>query len=220
MLEFRDVADVKVQRPSIDRDELVPEQAHFRGEFAFEQAHIDGGDQIGVNGEGTLSHTLVTAVNLAEARLGSLSLSDVAFEDTDLSNAVLPETIARRVELVRCRVVGVQLSLAQAADLYVQDCKFDYATIRIARVKNPAVFFGCSFRETLFVGDLSNVVFAECEFNGAEFEVTRATDCDLRRSRLADVRGLLSLRGAKITHDQALSVATTIATESGLTITD
>jgi uncharacterized protein YjbI with pentapeptide repeats len=220
MLEFRDVAGVKVQRPSIDRDELVPERAHFRGEFAFEHVHIDGGDQTGVNGEGTLSHTLVTTVNLAEARLGSLSLSDVAFEDTDLSNAVLPETTVRRVELVRCRGIGVQLSLVQATDLYVQDSQFDYATIRIAKVKNPAVFSGCSFRETLFVGDLSNVVFTECEFTGAEFEATRATDCDLRGSRLAGVRGLLSLRGAKITHEQALSVATTIATESGFTVTD
>jgi len=220
MLEFRDVAGVRVQRPSIDRDDLAPEQTLFKGDFEFEMARIDGGDQSGTTGEGGVSHTLVTTVNLSDAHLGPLSLSDVAVEDTDLSNAALPETTARRVEFVRCRAVGLQLSLVQATDLYVQDCQLDYATIRIAKVKNTVVFSGCSFRETLFVGDLSNVVFADCEFNGAEFEATRAAECDLRGSRLTDVRGLLSLRGAKITHEQALSVAAIIATESGLKVVD
>jgi hypothetical protein len=67
---------------------------------------------------------------------------------------------------------------------------------------------------------LSNVVFVDCELNAAEFEVSRATDCDLRSSRLTDVRGLLTLRGAKITTEQAVSVARIIATESGLSVDD
>lgn len=87
-------------------------------------------------------------------------------------------------------------------------------------MKNAAVFSGCSFRETVFVGDLSNVVFTDCELNATEFEVSRAVDCDLRSSRLTDIRGLLRLRGAKISTEQAVSVARMIATESGMSVDD
>ena len=75
MLEFREVAGVKVQRPSTDRDDLVPEQALFKGDFEFDLVRIEGGEQAGTTGEGALSHTLVTTVNLSDAHLGPLSLA-------------------------------------------------------------------------------------------------------------------------------------------------
>lgn len=219
-MEFREFDAVKVQRPSLDREDLTDEPAAFKGDFDLESVHIGPGDQTGVHGEGSLSHVLVTGVDLSGARLAPLMLSDVAFDDVDMSNAALPDTTLRRVEFVNCRGIGLQVAVKQATDFYAEQCRFDYATIRIDKVKNAAVFSGCSFRETVFVGDLSNVVFADCELNATEFEVSRAMDCDLRSSRLTDVRGLLRLRGAKITTEQAVSVAQLIATESGLSVDD
>jgi uncharacterized protein YjbI with pentapeptide repeats len=217
-MEFRSVGDLRIQQPNIDPDDLTTEPTAFRGEFELEFADISGGDQSGVTGEGSLSRTVVADVDLSDARLTPLSLSDVVLQGVQLSNAVLGETTARRVEITGTRAIGVQLALAQATDLYVRDSQFDYATVRIGKVKNGAAFSGCSFRETVFIGDLSSIVFENCEFYGTEFEATRAADCDLRGSRLTDVRGLLTMRGARITNEQALSVAAAIATESGLVV--
>lgn len=81
-----------------------------------------------------------------------------------------------------------------------------------------AVFSGCTFREATISGDLSNVVFADCDFVETEFRVTRAAKCDLRGSRFTDARGLLSLRGAMISPDQAVAISGSIAREAGLIV--
>jgi uncharacterized protein YjbI with pentapeptide repeats len=220
-MEFRDISDdARMQRPTIDRDELTKEVAAFKGEFNHDAVHIDRGSQSGVTGEGTLSHSLVTGVDLTEAQLTPLTMSDVVLNGVDMSEAVFRETTARRVEIINCRAIGAVLNIAHASDLYIQGGQFDYATIRIAEVKNVAVFDGCSFEETNFIGDMSRIHFTDCTFHGAQFEATRATDCDLRGSQLNRVYGILSLRGAKITTDQAFSIARGIATESGLTVVD
>jgi hypothetical protein len=47
-------------------------------------------------------------------------------------------------------------------------------------MKDVSVFSGCSFREMVFVGDLSDVLFEDCELSATEFEesggVTRRTN--------------------------------------------
>ena len=45
-----------------------------------------------------------------------------------------------------------------------------------------------------------------------------AAGFDLRGSRLAGSRGLLTLRGARITLEQTLTIADRLATEAGLTL--
>ena len=217
-MEFRDVSGGRsVQRPSIDEDDLVDEQAAFKGEFAYEDARFSGGDQAGVSGEGSLRRCVVNGVDLSGAVLSHLDVMDTSLQDVDLSNASLGGA-ARRAELLRCRGVGLRLTLEQASDIYTHDCRLDYAVVEVGRVKGLAVFDGCSFREAVITGDLSGVVFSNCDLIGTEFTASRAQGCDLRGSRLGAVRGLLSLRGAKISADQAVDVADALAAEAGLIV--
>ncbi|WP_410651178.1 pentapeptide repeat-containing protein [Amycolatopsis sp. cmx-4-54] len=217
-MDLRDVDGVKVRRPSVERDDLESEPAVFRGDFDFDSVHLDGGDQDGVRGGGEIVRSLVSEVSLANSRLDRLTLSDVILEGVDLSNAAIRELTARRVEILRCRAIGLGVAITSATDLYVENARFDYASVTVERVKGSAVFSGCSFRETVFSGDLSRLTFVDCEFTGTEFAATAAVGCDLRGSRLSGVRGLLTLRGAKITGEQAVSVAGILATESGLSV--
>ncbi|WP_409493022.1 pentapeptide repeat-containing protein [Amycolatopsis sp. cmx-11-12] len=217
-MDFRDFDGVKVRRPSVERDGLAREPALFQGDFDFDAVHLDGGEQDGVSGGGEIAHSLVSDVSLANARLDRLTLSDVVLEGVDLSNAAIRELAVRRVEILRCRAIGLGVSIASASDLYVENAQFDYASVGVERVKNAVVFSGCSFRETVFSGDLANLTFVDCQFTDTEFAVTGAAGCDLRGSRLSGVRGLLTLRGAKITSEQAVSLAGIIATESGLSV--
>ncbi len=217
-MEFRDFDGVRVRRPSVERDELASERAVFDGDFDFDTVHLDGGEQDGVRGDGEIVRSLVSEVNLANARLGRLTLSDVILEGVDLSNAAIRELTARRVEILRSRAIGLGVSITSATDLYVENAQFDYASVAVERVKGAAVFSGCSFRETVFSGDLSRLTFVDCQFTDTEFEATGAAGCDLRGSRLSGVRGLLTLSGAKITSDQAVSIAGILAAESGLSV--
>lgn len=219
-MEFREFDGTKIQRPSLETDDLSAQAAGFRGEFAYDLALVDGGDQEAVSGEGEITRSQVNRVKLVGATLAPLEIRDSLFSGTDFSRAKMPRTAAQRVEFANCRAAGAQLTFVQASDVYAQDCQFDYGIIRIERVKHAAVFSGCSFRETLLAGDLSNVLFVDCSFIGTEFEASAATGCDLRGSTFEGVKGLLSLRGARITSEQALSAATTIAAESGFVVRD
>lgn len=218
-MRFRDVSSGRsLQRPSIDMDDLVEEDAGFRGEFAYEDTRFTGGDQAGVVGEGTLRRCLVAGVDVSDARLSPVDLTDVGLTGVDLSNATVGVGIARRVEWEHCRGMGLRLGLERVEDFYAQDCRLDYATVEMGRVKGLAVFQGCSLREAVISGDLSSVLFLDCDLTGAEFAARRAEGCDLRGSRLDGVRGLVSLRGARIHAEQVVSVAEVLAAETGLVI--
>ena len=205
-------------RPAVDADLLAVEPAELSGDFEHELVRFDGGSQAEVTGSGSVSESTVAGVDLSGARLRPLMLTDVAFERVDLSGAVLDEVTARRVELVRCRAMGVRLGFAQVADVYAEGCRFDYGTLHVERAKGVAAFRECTFREATISGDLSAAVFLDCDFAATEFGAVHAKGCDLRSSRLMGARGLLSLRGASITAEQAVSVADQLAAEAGLTV--
>ena len=218
-MEFREVPGGRtVRRPAIDEDHLVDTPADLHADFDHDEARMTGGDQSGVIGDGLLRGCLLTGVTLTEARLSHLDLRDTRFTDVDLSNAMVEARTIRSVELLTCRATGLRLTVGQASDLYVADCKLDYAVIELTRVKGVAVFQNCTFREARLLGDLSDVVFVECDFAGAEFAVQRAERCALPESRLVGARGLRTLRGALVTRDQVISVADALATEIGLVV--
>lgn len=135
--------------------------------------------------------------------------------EVDLSKATLRQVTLRRTEWRGCRAIGLRLSIEHAADLYVEDCRFDYATIHLESVRGAAVFTGCSFREATLRGNLSDVPLVDCDLRQVEFQATRAERCDLRGSRLDEAQGLL---GAMITAQQALLVAPRLAAEAGLRV--
>ncbi|APU17335.1 MULTISPECIES: pentapeptide repeat-containing protein [Actinoalloteichus] len=217
-MEFLEVAGKTIQRPSLDPDDLTLERTDFKGPFDFSATHLRGGVQAGVVGEGSLSSVLVSSVDLSECRLDPLELSNVRLDDVDLSNAVLPSVTARRLDVLGCRGIGLSLDFVQAMDVYVQACRFDFATIRFEQVKNAVVFRRCRFVESILAGDLSNIIFDECEFEKVEFAAVRAAGCDLTTTNLIDVHGLSTLRGAKISADQASSLAMRFASEAGLMV--
>jgi uncharacterized protein YjbI with pentapeptide repeats len=220
-MEFRELTKGRsIQRPSIDHGELSVASAVFKGTFDLEYVFVETGEQVGVTGEGSVAHSVVRRVDLSRSCLGPVTLTDTALEDVDLSNASVQRVIVRRVEMLRCRAIGLRLSIELASDFYVEGCRFDFAAIHIEKVKGIAAFKECSFRETAISGYLSGVVFLDCDFADTEFEAASAKGCDLQMSRLAGARGLLSLRGALITAEQAASVAPRLATEAGLIVQD
>ncbi|GAB2991960.1 pentapeptide repeat-containing protein [Amycolatopsis acidiphila] len=219
-MEFRDFGDRRLQLPSVERDDLTDERPTLRGEIDLAEAHVQYGEHAAHTGEGSITKSVLSGLNLSETVYAPLELSDVVIEDAELSNAVWRKTTARRVRFARCRAIGWQLQLDKATDVLVEYCRLDYGSLRLDRVANVMVFYRCTFRETAITGDLSRVVFADCDLAGAEFDAAQATGCDLRGSQLAGAQGLLTLSGATISTEQAVSVAVQLATECGLRVED
>ena len=206
-----------VHLPVID-DELGA--GELDGELELQGVRLEGGEHGGLVGEGTIEGSVLNGVDLSAAKLNPLTLSDTRLRQVDLSNASLQQVVARRTELRSCRAIGVRLSLDLAADLSIVDCRLDYASIHVEKVKGIAVFERCSFREATISGDLSNTIFLDCDFASTEFRVRKATRCDLRTSRLNDARGLLTLKGATISTEQVVGASAMIASEAGLIVAD
>lgn len=203
--------------PVVDAD-LPAVSADFAGEFELDSVRVDGGECAGAVGEGTITAAVVERVDLSNAKLDRLTLANTVLRNVELSNASVQQVVARRVELRTCRAIGLRLSFEHATDLSIVDCRLDYATLHVEKVKGVAVFAGCSFREATISGDLSNIRFADCDFVDTEFRARRAANCDFRTSRFAGAKGLLSLRGATIGPDQAITIAGLIAAEAGLIV--
>lgn len=157
-------------------------------------------------------------LDLAGTRRSPLTVVDSVLRRCDLSAAVWQGVSLRQVELLDCRALGLRLSVELGQDVYLQGCRLDAATLRITRVRGLVVFDGCTFADAVVGGDLSAVVFADCSFDDAEFAATSAEGCDLRGSRLGGARGLLTLGGARITTDQAVTIAPRLASEAGFTV--
>ena len=218
-MEFRQFGERRsVQRPSIDSDELCDLRKGLKGQLDLSGVRVEGGDHGEVAVEGAIIRSVVSGLNASGSQWGPMSLADVEFQGVDLSNSVWAQTTARRVEVISCRATGWRLGLALAADLYVADTRLDYATVQIDRVKGLTVFERCTFAQAQVAGDLSSVLFLDCDLDCAEFAATGARGCDLRTSRLAGAHGLLSLRGARVSEDQVAAIAEQLAREVGLQV--
>jgi uncharacterized protein YjbI with pentapeptide repeats len=192
----------------------------FDGEFEFDSETVEDSEHQGAVGAGRIEDSTLRNVDLSEAKLGPLTVVGSELRNVDLSNSSLQQVVARRTTLRSSRAIGVRLSLELASEVSFEDCRLDYAVLHLEKVRGWARFTGCSFREATITGDLSNVRFQDCDFVDTEFRAVRATKCDLRDSRLTSAKGLLSLRGATISADQAVSVSLLIATEAGLIVAD
>lgn len=217
-MDSRTVAGKTVRRPVLDAEDLASSDLSLTGRFNYDECLAEDIDQDGAEGQGSLHRVAVLRSSLSESQLKELELMDVALRNVVLANARWEKVSARRVEVLNCQAIGVQLAIVKAEDLYVEDCKFDYARLGVEQRRGPIVFHRCTFVEAVLEGDLSEIVFSECEFRGAEFRARRATNCDMTRSRLVGASGLLSLAGTMITDDQAMTLSGQFATEVGFVI--
>lgn len=177
--------------------------------------HRISGEHAGLRGGGEVAESLLDGADLAGSRLDPLTLTDVRIRRGDLSNAVWEHVTARRVAVEGCRSVGWRVIVDFAEDLLVEGCRWDHGGIFVTRTRGAVVFRECTFAGTTLRGDLSRVRFDSCDLAGAEFNANAAAGCDLRSSRLAGARGLLTLKGARIGTDQLIDVAGLLAVEAG-----
>lgn len=151
----------------------------------------------------------VVQSTFAETRLDSPKLSDVIFEDCDLSNARWHKATFQRVQLSTARLVGFSLtgeSLLQNVCFTACNCRladFRFVVFKGARFEN------CVLTEADFQGaDLSGVAFVNCDLRSAQLSQARMIGTDLRGSQIDGlIAGAAELRGAIVDPAQTVSIA-------------
>lgn len=108
-----------------------------------------------------------------EAKLPEIALRDVKASTCDFSNAQMPGSDFKQVELVGAKLVGVDFTESIWRNVVLSRCNLSFCTWRGAR--------------------LTNVRFEDCELTDAEFDLVQFEsvewrDCRLRRSRFYGAR--------------------------------
>lgn len=219
-MKFREIdEDRSVRSPDIETERLEALDEELDHDFEIGERLLDGVDWSEGVGDGVLESSAVRNSDLSGVALSPLEIVDTGIDHSVLSNARLEQVTARRLEITDCQLVGLQAQFSLASDVYVADCRADFAGLSIGTAKGPVVFERCRFAEATFLGDFSKAVFIDCTFPGADFtRVSNARGCDFRRSELSGVQGLMSLKGSLITADQAVEMAGELAVAAGFVL--
>ena len=154
------------------------------------------------------------------ARIARLSARATRWNDTEVSNADLSNSVWHDSRITRSRLTGVNLGEATFRDVTLDNCKADLANFRYAKLRY-VTFTECVLRSADFGGArLAHVRFKDCDLTGALFSQARFEETDMRGSQLAGIAGLGELRGVTITSDQLTEISLALAHHVGLTVDD
>ncbi len=159
-------------------------------------------------------------VEPAGAELPRLALTGVRLADCSLANAFILRADLVRVDLRGCRLTGLELPEASGRLVRFTDCRADLASLRFARFEHT-VFTRTSLAQAdLSQADLREVSFVECDLTGADLSGARLEAATFDGCRLADLRGIGSLRGARMRWVDVIGLAGALAAEIGIELLD
>ena len=145
-------------------------------------------------------------------------LVDAVVENLDWANRRARGLAARRVELRGCRFTGAELAEAMLSDVTFTDCRLDLVGLRIAKL-DRVVFRDCRMTECDFSeASLTDVLFDTCELRESTFSGVKLKRIELRACDLAGLRGVDSLRGARMPWNDVLENGPLFAAALGLEI--
>lgn len=161
-----------------------------------------------------------TGADLSGRELTGFRARDTRFVNCDLSGAVLDDAVLRRVEFTDCRLTGASFAGAQLDDVRITDCSADLTGFRMAKatavlVENTSLH-GADFYSLTAV----DCAFLGCDLGEASFHEARLAGTRLHGSRLDDVRGAMSLAGARISPEQLVPLGAALLGVLGIEVSE
>jgi uncharacterized protein YjbI with pentapeptide repeats len=161
-----------------------------------------------------------TGVDLSGRRFTGLHVRDTEFVQCDLSGATLDDAVLTRVTFTDCRLTGIGLAGAELADVVISAGHADLAGLRMARARYLLVEDTSCRGADLYRFTGADCAFLRCDLAEAAFDEARLERVRMHGSRLDDVRGALSLRGAQIGPDQVVTLGAALLGAVGIAVTD
>lgn len=183
-----------------------------------------------------ISHNLVDGVsfsdvlriNIESSKLVKCSLLSLRLDKLEVHNTLIEKTEAAAFQALKSsyskvifsdsRMTGADFGGASFEDCVFQNVKLDEAGFKMASFKKVQ-FIGCVLSNADFYqAKLSNVSFVGCELEGTNFDSMACKAVDLRGENLSLIKGVLGLKGVRISNEQLYQVAPLLAHELGFKI--
>lgn len=142
-----------------------------------------------------------------ECKLKSAQISDVRFENCDLSNMSLASGSFHRVEFVSCKLVGTNLSETTMNNVLFKDCNAHYINLSMSKF-TQVKFAQCDLKSgNLNENRLNGVIYESCSLVEADFSHTSLRNIDLKTSHIEGIQlNIADLKGAIVTSLQAMDL--------------
>ena len=148
-----------------------------------------------------------TFQNQIFSKFHSSQLTDVRFENCDLSNISFAESSLYRVEFISCKLLGTNFSETTLNHILLHECNAGYINLAISKM-NQVRFAHSQLRNgSLNDCRFSSVAFESCDLVEADFSHAPLRGIDLRTSRISGITlNISDLKGAVITSLQAMDL--------------
>lgn len=162
----------------------------------------------------------LVSVDLSTLSLPQLTLRECLVSNSEAAGLDCNSGFFEHSTFRNTRASGVQMYESKQKYVTYNDCKLDLANFSGSQLKKVrfenCLLYNVDFTNVLFDG----VTFMGCELEKTNFSNARVKGLDLRSSRLSEVIGSASLKGALVTYDQLLELAPSLAQDIGLVIKD
>ena len=143
---------------------------------------------------------------------------EVTLEDCDVVGVIAQKSRLERVTITGSRLRGVTWAAGVIRGLTMDqvngtDLSCRFSTLRVVTIRD------CQLSEADFTEvEFDQVLFERCDLRGAKFDHAKVKQLRIARCSLAGASGAIDLRGASMELDDVLSLAPSLARETGITI--
>ncbi|MDQ1235850.1 uncharacterized protein YjbI with pentapeptide repeats [Paenibacillus sp. SORGH_AS306] len=150
--------------------------------------------------------TIFEHVDMIESHLAEIELTDVIFDQCDLSNIPFPRSFVHRTEFRNCKLIGTDFAQSRLQNVRFTDCVADYSVFRFSQFKR-VLFENCSLLGADYCSSVFNSVFFEqCQLDTAMLSGTSLDTVDLSTCDFTSLQiEIEDLRGCIISPYQASS---------------
>ncbi len=199
--------------------ELEPFDGELEPEGDYELVSFDGVDlREGQAQDSRFLDCVLTGANLDELRLDRAHVIDTAFSACHAGTLHAPDGQWRDVAVRDCRLGAVQAHGAVLTRVSIIGGKLDYLNLRGARVETMRLV-GVSIGDLdLSTARVADLVLEDCRVRRLDVQGAVLRDVDLRGAELARIDGPAGLKGARISEQQLLELASVFAAHLGVTV--
>ena len=155
-----------------------------------------------------LEGSVLERIQFADGQFGSAVWKDVRLVGCDLANIRAPRFSLVRVELIDCRLTGLNAAALDWQEVLIQNGDLRYSQLQGGKFQ-ACEFDGCNWQEAdLQTADLTGSIFRSCNLARADLRRAKLRNADFRTSQIEGMLvGMGDLQGAIVDPAQAMVLA-------------
>lgn len=166
----------------------------------------------------SIAESVIKSTDLSGVTVPRFDISDCVLKDCTLTVTKFPESSWHRVVIDGGRCSGLQLNNSTLKNVDFTNSKLEFANFRFSKLEN-VVFENCALNDVDFLdAQLKNVEFINCTINSITFAQAKMKNVDISESTIEGIKGINSLKGVTISHEQLIQLSPYFAAEAGIKV--